>query len=42
MKDILNFSSQFDVRSVVIENEIQEDDSKIDETKAASKLGEIN
>ena len=27
---------------IVIENEIQEDNSKIDETKVASKLGEIN
>ena len=33
---------QLDVRSVVIENEIQKDDTKIDETKVASKLGEIN
>ena len=33
---------QLDVRSVVIENEIQEDDSKIDERKVAWKLGEIN
>ena len=31
-----------DIRSIVIVDEIQNDDAKIDETKVASKLGETN